>query len=152
MDIYKIGVEVNGRELLIHARSGMVASVEIGTKSGNDTKKEEKVVVFIGDAAAGKAAWVQVLKFQTNDTFSVVHEGWVHEGTNGLQANSGIQLAKASLSKVVSPDPKMLAKQSNLMFGKLACCTAACTNGKTITCCNSCCSDPVGCPGGSCCA
>ena len=147
MDLYKLSVDVENRPVEITLQAGLLATAEFGRAS----KPKSKVSVLVGSGKQGLSAWVQVLDFETDGTARVTHDGWLVEGDGEIQAIGGRGIAKASLSRISNPTAEMLKCQQDADFGAMACCTSN-GNGCHVTCCNACCSDPVGCPGASCCA
>ena len=150
MDIYKVTVAVNGRDLEAFVKAGVMATIETGAlKNGIQTPKD-KINIIVGGMGPDVSAWVQVSQIDVNKTASITHEGWLAEGIGSLNAFSTSKSAKASLSRVDSPPAEVVKCQENATFGVTACCTSN-GSGCYVKCCNSCCSDPTGCPGASCC-
>lgn len=157
MELFKVTVDVDGRNLDIVMKAGVIASVEVGShKDKVEKNPANKINVIVGQGKSGLAAWVQVAKVAKSNSFQVIHEGWINEGDGHIESCAGLNHAIASLSRVANPSAEMQERQKNVDFSPLDCCTSYGTkpDGGTcyVTCCNSCCSDPVGCPGAGCCA
>lgn len=138
MDLFRVTVSVDGRNLDVVVKTGVIATIETGPHENKIEKPKNKVTVIVGQGKRGFAAWVQVSRFDESKSAHVTHEGWVQEGDG-------------QLSRVVGPSAEMLKCQEDAEFGALACCTAY-GSGCYVRCCNSCCSDPTRCPGASCCS
>lgn len=150
MDIFKVSVAVEGRNLDILLKAGVLATIETGTQEQKVEKPKSKVSVIISEGKQGISAWVQVGQFDDKKIIHISHEGWVREGQGQINALSPDAPAAASLSRVESPTEEMRKCQEDADFGALACCIAY-GNGCYVRCCNSCCADPVRCPGARCC-
>ena len=150
MDIYKLAVDVNGREIIAHAKEGVVGSIEAGIlESGREIPKH-RVDVILGRSARGAAAWVQVSRTDDDGGYSVVTQGWVREGENLPESTGPLEPLRASIARVHQVDTRILKCQEDAEFGTTKCCTAK-GDGCYIKCCAVCCSDPVACPGATCC-
>jgi hypothetical protein len=150
MDICKVTVAVNGRDLQAIVKAGVMATIETGALTNGIQTPKDKINIIVGRAGQGLSAWVQVSQFDVNKTASITHEGWISEGTGSLSSFSNSISAKASLSRVDSPSPEVIKCQEDAAFGLTACCTSN-GSGCYVKCCSGCCSDPAGCPGASCC-
>lgn len=150
MDLYKVVVSVEGRDISTYVKEGVLASVETGSLTGSVQTPKSKVTVIVGQSAKGPVAWVQVGRYNANRMVQVTHEGWVGLGNGQVSSQTAHGPANASLSLETNPTPDMIKCQSDADFGVEACCTSN-GNGCYVRCCGGCCSDPVGCPGASCC-
>jgi hypothetical protein len=150
MDIYKVTIAVNGRNLEAFLKAGVMATIETGSLQNNVQTPNDKVNVIVGPAQQGMAAWVQVSRFDASRMLHVTHEGWISEGASTVGSLSTSGAAPTSLSIVRTPSPEVLKCQADVTFGMLSCCTSN-GSGCYVKCCNGCCSDPVKCPGASCC-
>lgn len=150
MELFKVAVAVNGRNVEVLLKAGILATVEFGSHENKIEIPKNKVSVLVGKSRQGLVAWVQVGSFDSGKTLMISHEGWVPEGDGTLKALSSGTTSFASLARILHPTAEMLKCQHEADFGALACCTSY-GNGCYVRCCNSCCSDPVGCPGASCC-
>lgn len=151
MEIFKVAVAVEGRNIEVLLKNGVLATVETGSLQGKIESPKNKVSVIVGEGRQGLAAWVQVGRFNSDKSLTISHEGWVREGDGEVSECTSVTSAVASLARIANPTAEMLKCQDKAEFGALACCTSY-GNGCYVRCCNSCCSDPVGCPGASCCA
>ncbi len=150
MEIFKVAVAVNGRNIEVVLKAGVLATVETGSHENKVESPRNKISVLVGEGKQGLAAWVQVGAFGTDKTLQITHEGWVMEGDGSVGALSSNSSTFASLSRIPAPTAEMVKCQDDSEFGAFACCTAY-GSGCYVTCCNSCCADPYGCPGASCC-
>lgn len=150
MDLYKVIVQVGARNIDITVKQGILATVETGLRENGVEKPKSKVAVLVGTGRDGLSAWVQVAEFGMNGALGVTHEGWVAEGSRQIESLTKATSSTASLSRVTNPTAEMLKCQEDADFGPLACCTSS-GSGCYVKCCGGCCSDPVGCPGASCC-
>ncbi|HWW13788.1 MAG TPA: hypothetical protein VN310_03925 [Candidatus Dormibacteraeota bacterium] len=149
MSFYKVTVNVDGRNLETLVKEGVLASIEVGKHTNKVKKPSHKIVVIAGQKNNTPMAWMQVSKI--DGSASIVHEGWIGDGQDKLVAVSSASApAKASVESVNEIPEKSLKSLQNAGFGVFGCCTSY-GSGCYVTCCNGCCSDPVGCPGASCC-
>lgn len=151
MEIFKVAVAIDGRNVEVLLKAGLLATFETGIHDNNLESPKNRVSVIVGEGRQGLAAWVQVGKFDSSKTMTVSHEGWVTEGAGEINALSSGNASFVSLTRISNPTVEMLKCQDEADFGALNCCTSN-GNGCYVRCCNGCCSDPVGCPGASCCA
>jgi hypothetical protein len=92
-----------------------------------------------------------VSHFNENREAHITHEGWINEGGGKIETISTLDPSKASLTLLKNPSAEVIECQKDKDIGVKACCTAY-GSGCYVRCCNSCCSDPYGCPGARCCA
>lgn len=150
ISLYKVSVNLDKRSLELIVKPGVVATMEIGSYENKVEKPKNKLTVIVGEGKNGLAAWVQAGKIDDSKTLHISHEGWVLEGEGKINAMSSGESIFASLTRVASPSEDMRKCQEKAAFGLFDCCIAY-GNGCYVRCCNSCCADPVGCPGASCC-
>lgn len=151
MDIFRITVSVDARNLEILMKTGIVATLETGLYENQVEIPESRLRVIVGQDKQGFCAWVQVTRLEEGEPARILHEGWIHEQPEAVSAVSTNPAAWASLSRVSNPSAEVLKCQEDASFASSECCTAY-GNGCYVRCCNSCCSDPARCPGASCCA
>lgn len=151
MDVFKVTVSVDGRDLEAFVKAYVLATIETEIHQNQQQRTpQDKVSIFVGQSPNGPAAWIQVFRFDAAHALQVTHEGWVSSADNALNALSGRKPASASLVLIQSPPPEVIKCHDGVSFGSFACCTSY-SNGCYVTCCNSCCSDSAKCPGASCC-
>jgi hypothetical protein len=150
MDIYKVTVAINGRDLEALVKAGVLATIETGSLDNGAETPRDKVTIIVGQGKQRPTAWIQVSRFAAGRVINVTHEGWISEGVGALESCSSLNAANTSLSKVVDPSAEVMKCQGEAAFGARACCTRT-GSGCYVTCCGGCCSDPFGCPGASCC-
>lgn len=150
MEIFKVAVAVDGRNIEVVLKAGVLATIETGSHENKVTSPKNKVSVLVGEGKQGLSAWIQVGSFDANRALLITHEGWVQEGDGTLGALSTGSATFASLSRMAEPTAEMLKCQEDSDFGAFGCCTSY-GSGCYVTCCNGCCSDPYRCPGASCC-
>lgn len=151
MQVCKLTVMVNQRPIESLIRVGSIATVETGRLNDDVKEPEDRISISINDADEGPVAWVQVGKFGSNKSLTMVNEGWVRLGDNTLSGFGNGEGISATLELVNDAAEKTMQSLGQVKHGTLACCTAR-GNGCYVECCNSCCSDPTRCPGASCCA
>lgn len=150
MDLYKVTVHVDGRGLDVVVKPGILATVETGSHQDKATSPKFRVAVLVGDTGKNMAGWIQLTEFDRSGSLRVTHEGWVSDGVGEVASLTQGGALPTSLTRMADPTPEMRKCQENAEFGPLACCTAY-GDGCYVKCCGGCCSDPVGCPGASCC-
>ncbi len=150
MDVFKVVVSVEGRDVSIHVKEGVLATVETGTLANDVRTPKNKVTAIVGPSSKGPVAWVQVASYDASRAARITHEGWVESGVGQVLSLLANDPAKASLSRESNPPADMVKCQEDAAFGSDACCTSS-GNGCYVRCCGGCCSDPVGCPGAGCC-
>ena len=154
MEVFRVTVAVDGRDLEMIVKAGVVATIETGSYEDEIEKPESKVSIIVGNGRQGLSAWVQVAQFEDGRAARISHEGWVQEGQGQIMALLDSAPAAASLSRVSNPSEEMSRCHDNVDFGTFACCTGRGRRGSRVCyvrCCNSCCSDPRRCPGARCC-
>ena len=151
MEIFKVKVAINGRDLEAFVKSGVMSTIETGSHENKAQTPKTKVNIIVGQTKEEPVAWVQVSQFDEDRTVHITHEGWVSNKDGSLEPLSIFSATKASLTLVTNPPEEVIKCQMNAEFGVLSCCTSY-GSGCYVTCCNCCCSDSVGCPGASCCA
>ncbi len=151
MELFKLTVEVAGRNVELVFQQGQAATAEFGTFQEEVESAEHRVSVFAGFGPKGLAAWVQTAEYEADGSYRVVNEGWISEGNGSLPSTKAAASVNATLVRVSDPSPEMLECQAEVEFGLTRCCTAT-GRGCYVRCCNSCCSDPHRCPGARCCA
>lgn len=150
MDLYKVVVSVEGRDVTTQVKAGVLASVETGSLVDGVRAPRSKITTIVEGTRKGPMAWVQIASFDRDGTAKITHEGWISSGVFQLPPVSAVGAAKASLARELQTTPEMIKCQENAEFGTDACCTSN-GNGCYVRCCGGCCSDPVGCPGAGCC-
>jgi len=151
MELYRINISIGDRSVATVVRQGVLASIETGVAVNGMRKPLSRILAIVNDGSDGPVSWVQVAEFDESGSPKVAFEGWVTRNSPGrLQALGKSQPLRASLETVEDPSEEMLKCQADAKFGSMSCCTSY-GNGCYVTCCNSCCSDPVGCPGAGCC-
>jgi hypothetical protein len=150
MSAYKVSVEIEGRIVDSIVKEGVLATIETGTLLNSVETPKHKVVIMVGRATGGPSAWIQVSHYNGGGHPQIAYEGWVKKSGDRIQALAGSSSIAASLVEEVSPSAEVTNCHANAEFGTLSCCTSN-GNGCYVRCCNGCCSDPVGCPGASCC-
>ena len=152
MEIFKVTIAVNQRDVEINVKAGVLASFESGYSVGGVDSPKDRVSVIVGEGSNGKSAWVQVAQHTENGKIVITNEGWIHEGQQAMVDPMVGQPINASITKVSNPTSEMTKCQEDAGFGILACCVDTGAGGCYVRCCNGCCRDPYGCPGASCCA
>lgn len=148
-EIYRISVDLDGREINSFVKEGALSTVELGSLENNEERPSHRICAIVARSEDEPTAWVQLSSFQ-DGRFILSSEGWFTLGqepvpTGAIPAATGrLTIASVEDLGTIKPNPEA-------RFGVLACCTSN-GNGCYVRCCNSCCSDPVGCPGASCCA
>jgi len=150
VELYKVAVDIDGREVTSTLKAGIVASMEVGSHEHRVERPENRISLIIGHTDREVIAWVQVIKHDGLRRLFVTHEGWIEEGSGVLNSTTGKESIKASLTVVTDPSAEMLACQERAALKPLDCCVAY-GNGCYVRCCNACCADPTRCPGASCC-
>lgn len=150
MSYYQVRVQVNGRDLEMFAREGVPSTIEVGSHKDRVKTPQHKVSIIAGQTNGKATAWVQIAE-HSSGALSVSHVGWVDDSNRSVKALFNAPAAAASVSKVDRLPENTIRTLEKAQFGTDGCCTSY-GNGCYVTCCNGCCSDPVGCPGASCCA
>jgi hypothetical protein len=150
MRYFKATISVGGREAYCVIREGVMATMELGSHANKIEKAEHKASIIISEGADGPIAWVQTADFTDQGKLSIASEGWVKAQGDAQTISSFGAVPSASFVEIdaTSEDARKCAEETS--FGPLACCTAY-GNGCYVRCCGGCCSDPVRCPGASCC-
>ena len=121
MEIFKVAVAVDGRNVEVLVKAGVLATVETGSHEDKVENPKNKVSVIVGKGRQGLAAWVQVGKFDSNKILTVSHEGWVPAGDGEISPLSSGTASFASLVPISNPTAEMLECQEEAEFGALAC-------------------------------
>lgn len=149
MELYKVAVEASGRSVELILKAGIVATAEFGSHKDKVREPQDRILAMVGEGSAGLAAWVQVGRYDAAGQLSLIQEGWIAEGGGQLEGFKGSPVP-ATLSRIADPTAEMLACQKDSEVGAMDCCIEYGSNCY-VRCCNSCCADPYGCPGASCC-
>lgn len=149
MDIYKIKVAVNERQLECIVRSGVLATIETGRHQDRVEQPIDRVAIIVGTDSGRASAWVQVSKFD-GELFRISSEGWVFEDQAVQPMPARISAVQGSIERASEADIRSERTHEDAVFARSRCCTSY-GNGCYVKCCGGCCSDPVGCPGASCC-
>lgn len=150
MRFFKVSVELGGRKSSCVVREGVMATIEVGSHIDKAEKPEHKASIIVQEGRDGLVAWVQTATFADGKILTVATEGWLSP-TGNSQSISSFDHAPTGLFVEIDSNSEEARKcAAETTFGPLACCTAY-GNGCYVRCCGGCCSDPVRCPGASCC-
>lgn len=152
MNLFRIELDFGGHPLGMVLSSGLVGTVETGSSVDGVDRARRRITAIISGSPNGPAGWIQLAKAEGSDNLVLSHEGWVQLGKpSAISALNGSEtMLLAKLEVVENPTEETLKCQATAQFGATSCCTSY-GSGCYVTCCNSCCSDPVGCPGAGCC-
>ena len=151
MNIYNVEIDVAGRTAFCTVKEGVVATMELGSHIDRVITPEHKVTLIVGKGKNGISAWVQVSEFSPEGILTISHDGWIDaagERTSNLNEKAA---PKVKFERAEPDSADALKCASDTSFGPLACCIAY-GNGCYVKCCGGCCSDPMSCPGASCCS
>ena len=150
MQYFRVTINIGGRDAYCIIKSGVMATMEIGSHSDKVEKAEYKASIIINEGPNGPVAWVQTAEFSDLGELSIISEGWVNARGDAQTISSFSAVPVASFAEIdaTTEDARKCAEETS--FGPLACCTAY-GNGCYVRCCGGCCSDPARCPGASCC-
>ena len=149
VDIYKVRVTVNERQLECTVRSGILATIETGKHQDRVEQPIDRVAIMVGADSGRASAWVQVSNFD-GEHFRVSSEGWISEDRDVQSMPARIKTVEGSIERASEADIISARTHEDAVFGRSRCCTSY-GNGCYVKCCGGCCSDPTGCPGASCC-
>jgi len=108
MDIFKVAIAVEGREIEAFVKAGVLATVETGSHKDKAETPENKISIMVGEGKTGRAAWVQVARFNGDRSLHITHEGWVSEAGGQVQGYASFAPARAMLEAVSNPRPDVL--------------------------------------------
>ena len=149
MTAFKVTVEVGGRSIESVVRRGILATVEVGTHTEKVETPSHKIVILSDKADDGPTAWIQISSY-TDSRAEITYEGWIKGGSATLRHSYDGSAVTAFISEERSASQEVLDAHIDLVPGSMRCCISY-GSGCYVKCCNGCCSDPVGCPGASCC-
>ncbi|CAH1653542.1 hypothetical protein CHELA1G11_13686 [Hyphomicrobiales bacterium] len=147
MSIFKVMVEVDGRNIQCTVKEGVLATIETGTHDNKVRTPECRIALIVGRGDEEPTAWVQISKYTATNSLEVHAEGWIAAGGPGLSTLSSGAVLVGALTEAEGVELQSVAEGK---FGTLACCTAY-GNGCYVRCCGGCCSDSTRCPNASCC-
>ncbi len=150
MEVFKVNIALGQRKLEAFVNKGVVATIETGSLMNQIRSPVDQVVIIVGDSTHGPTVWTQVSQIKQGMT-QITHQGFMEEKAGDLDRSLKLFSAEVSLTRVEHPPAEVLKCLAKTSFGLWNCCTAN-GNGCYVRCCNGCCSDPVGCPGASCCS
>jgi hypothetical protein len=149
MNIHKVTVNIENRSLEAFVREGVLATIETGKQVDKVKTPINKIWILSVHKDGKAAAWMQIAALR-DGAASITHEGWIGDGRPELTALSNKPSTRATVELAHDVPEKSRENLERAKIGTFGCCTSY-GNGCYVTCCNSCCSDPVGCPGASCC-
>lgn len=152
MDLFRVIFEFGSHSFGMTLTSGLIGTAETGSSVDGVDKARRRVTAIVSCSPNGPAGWIQLAEASGSGELVLSHEGWVQldkPSTIGAMNGSAATLL-ARLEKIEHPTEEMLRCQATAQFGAMSCCTSY-GSGCYVTCCNSCCSDPMGCPGAGCC-